>query len=379
MKNAKPVDFPVSSTFFKSVYYIGLNCFSSKHKFSGNSFAFLKFMLNLLKCNILNKAVILLATNFAVSLSSIIRELDLNEIFMPCDPDSVLVKSVEINRMGLELIGTLDDFDCNRILIMGQSEKIFLSTLTSNEIYKSIEMILCLRPPALLITRGIKPLTEILDIAKKYSIPIVISQEVTSDVISNLVAFLNTHLAPMITRSGGLMNVHGEGILMIGESGVGKSETAIELLNRGHKLIADDAVEIRRMSKNTLVGSAPDNIRHFIEVRGVGIINARRIFGIGAVKISENIDMVINLEAWKDNKTYDRMGSDTYTEILNVKIPFITIPVRTGRNLAVIIEIAAMNNRQKKMGYNAARELFINLGMEYPKVEPEMEKCIWDV
>lgn len=324
-------------------------------------------------------AVILLATDAAVPLSSIVRELDLNEIFMPCDPDSVFVRSIEINRMGLEMIGTLDDFDCNRMLIMGRSEKIFLSTLTSNEIYKSIDMILSLRPPALLLTRGIKPATEILDIAKKYSVPILISNEVTSDVISGLVAFLNVHLAPTITRSGGLMNVHGEGILMIGESGIGKSETAIELLNRGHKLIADDAVEIRRIAKNTLIGSAPNNIRHFIEVRGVGIINARRIFGIGAVKPSENIDMVVNLEAWKDEKVYDRMESDSYTEILNVKVPFITIPVRTGRNLAVIIEIAAMNNRQKKMGYNAARELFINLGMEYPESEPKMEKCIWDV
>lgn len=320
-----------------------------------------------------------LSTDAAVPLSSVIRELDLKEVFMPCDPDSVFIKSIEINRMGLELIGTLDDFDSNRILIMGQSERIFLSTLTSNEIYKSIETILSLRPPALLLTRGIKPITEVLDIAKKFSIPIVISDEVTSDVISNLVSFLSINLAPMVTRSGGLMNVHGEGILMIGESGIGKSETAIELLKRGHKLIADDAVEIRKMSKNTLVGSAPSNIRHFVEVRGIGIINARRIFGIGAVKISENIDMVINLETWKDDKTYERMGSDSYTEILNVRVPFITIPVRTGRNLAVIIEIAAMNNRQKKMGYNAARELFISLGVEYPGTPPEIEKCLWDV
>ena len=320
-----------------------------------------------------------MALDSACSLSSIIRELNLKEVFMPCDPDSVFVKSIEINRMGLELIGTLDDFDSNRMLIMGQSEKIFLSTLTTNEIYRSIETILSLRPPALLITRGIKPITEILDIAKKFSIPILVSDEVTSAVISSLVSFLNVHLAPMITRSGVLMNVHGEGILMIGESGIGKSETAIELLKRGHRLIADDAVEIRRISKNILMGSAPDNIRHFIEVRGIGIINARRIFGIGAVKPSENIDMVINLETWDDEKIYDRMQTDTYTKILNVKVPFNTIPVRTGRNLAVIIEIAAMNNRQKKMGYNAARELFINLGVEYPNSDPKIEKCSWDV
>lgn len=320
-----------------------------------------------------------MSTDCAVPLSHVIRELSLQEAFMPCDPENVFIKSMEINRMGLELIGTLDNFDRDRVLIMGQSEKSFISTLTSNEIYKSIEAILSFRPPALLITRGIEPITEILDIAKKFSVPILISGEVTSDVISTLVSFLNIYLAPRIRRSGGLMNVHGEGILIVGESGVGKSETAIELLKRGHRLIADDAVDIRKISKNMLVGSAPDNVRHFIEVRGIGIINARRIFGIGAVKVSENIDMVINLEAWRDNKTYDRMGSDTYTEILGVKVPFITIPVRTGRNLAVIIEIAAMNNRQKKMGYNAARELFISLGMEYPGNSPEMEKCIWDI
>lgn len=320
-----------------------------------------------------------MSAEFSVPLSSIINELSLKDAFMPCDPETVLIKSMEINRMGLELIGSLDDFDSNRILVMGQSESLFLSTLTSNEIYKSIETIFSLHPPALLITRAIKPITEILDIAKKFFIPILLSDDVTSDVISELVSFLNIHLAPRIRRSGGLMNVHGEGILLVGESGVGKSETAIELLKRGHKLIADDAVDIRKVSKNTLVGSAPESVRHFIEVRGIGIINARRIFGIGAVKLTENIDMVITLENWKENKIYDRMGSDSYTEILGIKVPFITIPVRPGRNLAVIIEVAAMNNRQRKMGYNAARELFISLGMEYPGSSSEMEKCMWDI
>lgn len=319
-----------------------------------------------------------LPSDFLVQLSSIIRELSLEEAFMPCDPDTVLISSMEINRMGLELIGSLDDFDSNRILVMGQSENLFLKTLTKNEIYKSIESIFSLRPPALLITRGIKPIPEILDEAKKFSIPILLTGLVTSDIISELVAFLNIHLAPRIRRSGGLMNVHGEGVLLVGESGVGKSETAIELLKRGHRLVADDAVDIRRVSKNTLVGSAPENVRHFIEVRGIGIINARRIFGIGAVKLTENIDMVITLENWKDNKVYDRLGTDNYTEILGIKVPFLTIPVRPGRNLAVIIEVAAMNNRQKKMGYNATRELFISLGMEYPGSNPQMEKCMWD-
>ena len=264
---------------------------------------------------------------------------------------------------------------------MGESESYFLSTLTPEEVYKSVEAILSLLPPLLIISYGIKPIQEILDVAQKYGIAVLTSEETAAEVTAKLTPFLNIHLAPRMTRSGGLLNVHGEGILIVGESGVGKSETAIELLKRGHKLIADDLVEIRKIPKNTLIGSAPENIRHFIEVRGIGIINARRIFGIGAVKLNETIDMVVNLETWKDEKDYDRMGAEyVYTEILGVKVPFINIPVRPGRNLAVIIEVAAMNNRQRKLGYNAARELFISLGMEYPKIEnPKIEKCIWDI
>ena len=180
-----------------------------------------------------------------------------------------------------------------------------------------------------------------------------------------LVSYLNVELAPRVTRHGVLVEVYGEGVLLIGDSGVGKSETAIELIKRGHRLIADDAVEIRAVSKKSLVGSSPENIRHFIELRGIGIINARRIFGMGAVKLTEKIDIVINLEIWDSSKVYDRMGMDNeYMEILGVNVPVLTIPVKPGRNLAIIIEVAAMNNRQKKMGYNAAQELLQSLGME---------------
>lgn len=320
-----------------------------------------------------------MSTDFATPLSDLIRELSLEEIFMPDDPENLFVRSAEINRMGLEIIGSLDDFDNKRILIMGQSEMSFLSTLSTNEIYKSVEAILSLHSPALLITRGITPPSEVLDIAQKFLIPVLVSNSETSEVISSLVSYLGAALAPRIRRSGGLMNVHGEGILLVGESGIGKSETALELLKRGHRLIADDVVDIRKISKSALVGYAPDNVRHFIEVRGIGIINARRIFGIGAVKVSENIDMVINLEMWRDDEAYDRMGSNVFTEILGVRVPFLTIPVRTGRNLAVIIEIAAMNNRQRKMGYNAARELFINLGIDFPGDSCELKRCMWDL
>ncbi|MGN1043484.1 MAG: HPr(Ser) kinase/phosphatase [Acutalibacteraceae bacterium] len=318
---------------------------------------------------------------FHVKLTDLIRELSFKIALMPVNPKEVKISSRDINRLGLELIGPIDHFDNRRIIVMGESESYFLSTLSSDEVYKSVEAILSRKPPLLVISYGIEPLPEIIAVANRYKVPILTSKDTAAEVMAELTPFLNVHLAPRITRSGGLLNVHGEGILLVGESGVGKSETAIELLKRGHKLIADDLVEIRKIPKNTLVGAAPENIRHFIEVRGVGIINARRIFGIGSVKLTETIDMVVNMENWNDKKSYDRMGTECkYTEILGVKVPFINVPVRPGRNLAVIIEVAAMNNRQRKMGYNAARELFINLGMEYPKSEEqEPEKCIWDI
>lgn len=322
-----------------------------------------------------------MASDYCIRLSDIIKEFAFEIALMPKNPKEVKIFSRSINRMGLELIGSLDNFDNKRIILMGESENHFLSSLTSEEIYKSVEAVLSLLPPVLIVTYGIKPMDEIIEVAKKYSVPVIISKDSAADVTNELAPFLNLHLAPRITRSGGLMNVHGEGILLIGESGVGKSETALELLKRGHKLISDDLVEIRKIPKNTLVGSAPENIRHFIEVRGIGIINARRIFGIGAVKLTETIDIVVNLEAWQDDKEYDRIGAEcTYTEILGVKVPYIDIPVCPGRNLAIIIEIAAMNNRQRKLGYSAARELFINLGMQYPHSEDKrIEKCIWDI
>ena len=206
---------------------------------------------------------------------------------------------------------------------------------------------------------------EMLELAKEYDVPLLRSKESTSNFMSGLIAFLNLTLAPRITRHGVLIEIYGEGVFITGESGVGKSETAIELVKRGHRLVADDAVEIRKVSNISLVGSSPDNIRHFLELRGIGIINARRLFGIGAVKMTEKLDLVVELEQWNPEKVYDRMGVDTeYVSLLGVKVPSLTIPVKPGRNLAVILEVAAMNNRQKKMGYNAAQELLNRLGME---------------
>lgn len=302
---------------------------------------------------------------FTVPLNAIIKELALEELYMPVDPEDVLISSSDVNRLGVELTGFLDYFDNTRLLVCGNTETAFLGSFSGSERFVSMDQIFAQKPPAMILTRNIEPYPELMDAAKHHKIPILRSSDTTSSLVAGLVSFLSVELAPRVTRHGVLVEVYGEGILLTGDSGVGKSETAIELIKRGHRLIADDAVEIRRVSGKTLVGSAPENIRHFIELRGIGIINARRIFGMGAVKLTEKIDMVVQMEIWDSAKQYDRMGMDNeYTEILGNSVPILTIPVKPGRNLAVIIEVASMNNRQKKMGYNAAQELLSNLGME---------------
>lgn len=250
-------------------------------------------------------------------------------------------------------------------MIFGNAETALLASFSSEKRFEVLSGLFSRKPPAVIVARNITPAPEMVEAAQKHGVALLKTADTTSNLVAALVAYMNTELAPRITRHGVLVEVYGEGILLVGDSGVGKSETAIELIKRGHRLIADDAVEIRRVSNKTLVGSAPENIRHFIELRGIGIINARRIFGMGAVKVSEKIDMCINLEIWDNTKVYDRMGIDSeYTEILGNKVPVMTIPVKPGRNLAIIIEVAAMNNRQKKMGYNAAQELLASLGMD---------------
>jgi HPr kinase/phosphorylase len=241
----------------------------------------------------------------------------------------------------------------------------YLATVDEEVRRERIELLVSQKLPAMVITRELPYFPEMLEIAEKYQVPLLRSKDSTSNFMASLIAFLNLNLAPRITRHGVLIEIYGEGVFITGESGVGKSETAIELVKRGHRLVADDAVEIRKVSNISLVGSSPDNIRHFLELRGIGIINARRLFGMGAVKITEKIDLVVEMELWNPEKVYDRMGVDTqFMSILGVKVPSLTIPVKPGRNLAVILEVAAMNNRQKKMGYNAAQELLDRLGME---------------
>jgi len=321
-----------------------------------------------------------MSAQFTVSLERIIKDFSLEVLYMPISPEEVLISSAEINRPGVELTGFFNVYDSERLLVMGNTETEFLTRYSDERRGKSLDRLLSYKAPAVIISRNLTPHPELLEAAKKYEVPVLRTSEGTSVFISTLVAMLNVELAPRITRHGVFVEVYGEGLLLVGDSGVGKSEAAIELLKRGHRLIADDAVEIRKVSNKTLVGSAPSNIRHFIELRGIGIINARRIFGMGAVKITEKIDMVINLEVWNPDKVYDRMGIDNeYTEILGNKVPVITIPVKPGRNLAVILEVAAMNNRQKKMGYNAAQELLHNLGMDMGLEPVEQKvKAEWD-
>lgn len=314
---------------------------------------------------------------YSVSLEKIINNHNLDIVYLPKSADDIFIKTAEINRPGIVLTGYTDYFDPLRIQILGWTELGFLLNMTDDEREKALGYWLRLKPAAAVITRGLEIPDYFVDACKKYEVPLLKTQEETSPFLSALITFLNNELAPRITRHGVLVEVYGEGVLITGESGAGKSEAAIELIKRGHRLIADDAVEIRKISDKTLMGNSPSNIRHFVELRGIGIIDARRIFGMGAVKPNEKIDMVIQLEAWDSTKAYDRLGLDNeYATILDVKVPVITVPITPGRNLAVIVETAAMNNRQKKMGFNAAKDLMMSLGMDDIQSE-DKEIEIW--
>lgn len=312
-----------------------------------------------------------MSVEFSVPLSQIAEALNLTEVYVAENFKETNISTVEINRPGLELTGYLEFFDNKRIQVLGNTEFSYLGRYGPEAQKMVIDSIFSFGPPAVIICRDIEPSNAILESAKLHKVSIFSTPQSTSDLTASLVQYLNKELAPRITRHGVLVEVYGEGCLLTGDSGVGKSETAIELIKRGHRLVADDAVEIRRTAQTTLYGQSPENIRHFIELRGIGIINARKLFGMGAIKLQEKIDMVINLEQWDSAKVYDRMGLDNeYMKILGVEVPTLTIPVKPGRNLAVIIEVAAMNNRQKKMGYNAARELLKNLGMAVEDLPP---------
>lgn len=295
---------------------------------------------------------------FSVNLKKLVDEFGLKIIYKSDDYDNVKIVNNEVNRPSLQIAGFFDYFDNTRVQVIGKVEISYINKMTSEEKTRSLEKLFEQKLPVVIVTRDMEIPDEMYELAKKHNTTLAETEMPTSRFVSALIAFLNIELAPRMTTHGVLVEVYGEGILLLGDSGVGKSETAIELVKRGHRLVADDAVEVKRVSDKSLLGSAPDIIRHFIELRGIGIIDVKMIFGMGAVKNTEKIDMIINLEVWQAKKQYDRLGLNTeYTELLGIKIPSLTIPVKPGRNLAVVVEVAAMNHRQKKMGYNAAEAL----------------------
>ena len=294
---------------------------------------------------------------YQIPLSKIVEEQHYEVVVRPDCYDEIQIVTPEINRPGLALAGFYEIFESDRIQLIGMAESHYLNSLEPSTKRVMLQKLVDAKPVAILYTSGLSVDNAVLERAKLRGVPVLRTQVKTSPVMAALIASLNNHLAPRITRHGGLVEVYGEGVLLLGDSGIGKSETAIELVKRGHRLIADDAVEIKRVSDKTLVGSAPEIIRHYVELRGIGIVDVRRLFGMGAVKETERIDLVIQLETWVEGKMYDRMGMDEEKiNILGIEVPSITLPVRPGRNLAIILEVAAMNNRQKRMGYNPAEE-----------------------
>lgn len=292
-----------------------------------------------------------------VTLEKIVKEHDLKVVYTPAELSDIRITRKEINRPALPLCGSFVCFENERIQIIGNTECEYLAEYPEEVINEKLEGLFSKKPATVIYTHSMRVHTYAIELAEKYGVPLLSTDRSTSEFVAALIAYLNLSLAERITRHGVLVEVYGEGVLILGDSGIGKSETAVELLKRGHRLIADDAVEIKKVSAKALVGSAPESIRHYMELRGIGIVDVRRLFGMGSVMETEKIDMIIELEPWEHGKMYDRLGiEERYTDIMGLKIPTTLIPVSPGRNLSVIIEIAAMNMRQKKMGYNTAEE-----------------------
>ncbi len=300
---------------------------------------------------------------YSVKLSQIAEEHSLGIAYAAPDYDDVLITSADLNRPGIQLLGHLKYYDTDRLQIIGNSEHALLGAMSPHLRREAFRCVMRERGkeghvPAVIIAHNVAVMPECIEVARECGVSVLTTDMNTSEFYAQLIGTLRRHLAPRQTVHGGLVEVHGEGMLITGDSGIGKSETALELIKRGHRLIADDAVEILRTSRDSLMGRSPAIIQYFMELRGIGVINVRNVYGIGAVKPSCPIDLVVSLEAWDDSRKYDRLGIETETtSFLDVSLPLVTIPVRPGRNLAVILEIAAMTNRQKKFGYNAAEEL----------------------
>ena len=310
---------------------------------------------------------------YSVPLKTLVKEFNLEVTYASTDFDAIRITVEDVARPGLQLAGYFDHYEPMRLQVMGNVEMSYVDKLQPKERGAIFDRLFSYKFPALLIARDIPPHAECLQMAQKHNVTVLRTKEATSTIVSTIITYLKAALAPRITRHGVLVEVYGEGILLIGDSGIGKSETAIELIKRGHRLVADDAVEITRIG-STLSGTAPELIRNYLEVRGVGVIDVEKLFGVGAVQDSTQIDLVIQFEKWEDDKFYDRLGLDENdTTILDVPVPQITIPVSAGRNLAAIVELAAMNNRQKKHGFNSAREFAAQIDGHIDRVTRENE------
>lgn len=313
-----------------------------------------------------------MSVNYSVALTELVKEFNLEVVYASTDYESIRLTVEDVSRPGLQLAGYFDHFEPMRLQILGNVEVSYIQKETPQERAAIFDQFFSYKPPALLYARNFPVDPQCLEMARKHSITILRSGEATASLASNIIAYLRSALAPRITRHGVLVEVYGEGLLLVGDSGVGKSETALELLKRGHRLIADDAVEIRKLSNASLVGTAPDLIRNYIELRGIGIINVAKLFGMGAVRTENEINLVVNIVPWNTQEPYDRLGlEDQYTEILGVQVPVNTIPVTAGRNLAVILEVAAMNNRQRKLGYNPAKEFTDQIDNHFNQMNAE--------
>ncbi len=299
-----------------------------------------------------------MSKKYSAKLSEAVEEMGFEILHKSDNYDKARVRTAALNRPALQLSGFYTYFDPERIQVIGRVESTYLESLTEEGRYKAFEELMRYEIAALVLCHGVQPFPECVKLAKMYDRNLFITSEDTTSVVANLIGYLSYEMAPRQTIHGVLVEVYGEGLLITGDSGIGKSETALELIKRGHRLIADDAVEIRCARRNTLTGTAPELIRHYMELRGIGLVDVRHLYGVGAVKPETSIDLRVHFEHWDKNSVYDRLGIDTeFMDILGVKIPSLTIPVMAGRNLAVILELAAMNNRQKKMGFNAAQIL----------------------
>ncbi|MCI8402322.1 MAG: HPr(Ser) kinase/phosphatase [Lachnospiraceae bacterium] len=308
----------------------------------------------------------------AVTVTDVIKKYSLRSLTPEIDTDRIRINHSDINRPALQLAGYFDHFGKERVQIIGLVEYTYIETMGREFKLKVFETLFASEIPCLIYCRSLEPDEDIVELAHRYGVSVLVSDMITSDFMGEIIRWLKTQLAPMITIHGVLVEVFGEGVLIMGESGIGKSEAALELIKRGHRLVTDDVVELRKVSDDTLVGSAPDITRHLIELRGIGIVDVKGLFGVAAVKNTQSVDMVIKLEEWSRDKEYDRLGlDDQYIEFLGNKVVCYNIPIRPGRNLAVIVESAAVNSRQKKMGYNAAQELYkkVQRSLELSEIE----------